>query len=578
MSLRYFILLGLSTVTPLSSAQSPGEAANPDLPGLPLEKFGIQQPTLPEIQPQPSPSPGLTLPPIEADKNSRKKSASPRQLKVFVREIRLTGHTAFSAEELKKVTAPFEGRPITTQDLQEVRHRLTRYYVDRGYINSGAVIPDQRIDDGIVRIHILEGELTEIDLTGNQWLRSGYINGRIRLASDQPLNVNTLQERLQLLQQNPLIDRINAELGPGIRPGQGRLKVDVEEARPYQMGATFSNNRSPSVGALSGEIWAAHYNLTGFGDTLWASFNLTEGVEDVSAYYAVPLTARNTLLKLYMDRSDADVIEEPFDDLDIESRTRTYGIALSHPVYQTPRQTLSLTLRFERRRSETFLQGERFSFSPGVQNGKSDVSVLRISQEWVDRSLRQVLAVRSTFNIGLDLFGATVNDDAPDGRFFAWLGQFQWLRRLDFWDSQLLIRSDLQLAADALLPLEKFSVGGLFSVRGYRENQLVRDNGWVSSVEFRVPVLRLPIPGLSKGMSDGMVQLAAFTDFGWSWNTDGPTPSPKTITSAGLGLRWDPSRHLQARFYWGYPFRKIENAEHNLQDSGIHFLVSTFFF
>lgn len=577
MNFRYLVFACFSTATTLSTAQSPTDAARPKLPGLPpIEKFGTEQPRLPEIQPKPPPSPKFTLPPIEPAPEEKPALSAP--LKIYVRKFQLTGNTVFSAEELRKVTAPFENRPITTQELQEVRHRLTLYYVNRGYINSGAIIPDQPVKEGIIRIHLIEGELTEIDLTGNDWLRSSYINKRIRLGADLPLNVNTLQERLQLLQQNALIERINAELGPSLQPGQSRLRVHVEEARPYQTGLTFSNKRSPSVGALSAEIWAAHYNVTGFGDTLWASYNLTEGVEDVAAFYAVPLSARDTLLRLYVDRSDAEVIEEPFDDLDIESQTETYGIALSHPVYRTPYQTFSMTLSFERRRSETFLQGERFSFSPGVRDGKSDVSVLRVSQEWVRRSLEQVIAARSTFNIGLDIFGATINDDLPDGQFFAWLGQFQWVRRLGFWNSEVLFRSDLQLAADPLLPLEKFSVGGMFSVRGYRENQLVRDNGWVSSLEFRVPVFRLPIPWLSERLDEGIVRLAAFTDFGWSWNTDSPTPDPKTITSAGLGIRWDPSRHIHAQFYWGIPFRKIEDAEHDLQDSGIHFLVSTRFF
>lgn len=91
------------------------------------------------------------------------------------------------------------------------------------------------------------------------------------------------------------------------------------------------------------------------------------------------------------------------------------------------------------------------------------------------------------------LLGATINPSPPDGKFFTWSGQFQWAWRLPYWDSEVLFRSDVQLASEALLSLEKLPVGGANSVRGYRENQLVRDNGWLSSLEptFRTPLVEV---------------------------------------------------------------------------------------
>ena len=100
----------------------------------------------------------------------------------------------------------------------------------------------------------------------------------------------------------------------------------------------------------------------------------------------------------------------------------------------------------------------------------------------------------------------------PDGRFVAWLGQFQRTRRLSDWGLQGLTRLDVQLASAPLLPLEQIVVGGPYSVRRYRENQLVRDNGVMGSVEARVPVMR------SVSWAD-VVELASFVDAGMAWNT-----------------------------------------------------------
>lgn len=78
--------------------------------------------------------------------------------RVFVRRFDLVGHTVFTAEELATVTAPYTNRAITAEELQEARRQLTVYYFERGYLNSGAVIPDQQVEDGVVRSASLRGD------------------------------------------------------------------------------------------------------------------------------------------------------------------------------------------------------------------------------------------------------------------------------------------------------------------------------------------------------------------------------------------------------------------------------------
>ncbi len=534
-----------------------------------IQRPRIERPPLPEYRP-PEEAPERVLPPPPPPKEERLTA----QPKVWVREFRITGNTALTERELSQVVAPYENRTITSEELQEVRQKLTLHYVNKGYINSGVVIPDQEVKEGVIRLEVIEGRLVDIKVSGNTWLRSGYVRKRLALGAEPPLNIYRLQERLLILRQNPLIERINAELAPGVSPGEGILSVKVAEERPYFLGVAVNNYRPPSIGGEQFEVTASHNDLTGWGDALWVRYGLTEGLDNVTAAYTIPLNAHDTTLNLRFDRSDALVIEDPFNELDITSKLETYGVSLRHPFYLTPYQTFAIALTLDRRHSKTFLLGQPFSFTPGVRNGESDVTVLRFSQEWLARSLSQVIAVRSSFSVGIDALGATVNDIGPDGRFFSWLGQLQWARRLPYRDSEVLFRSDLQLASEPLLPLEKFPVGGANSVRGYRENQLVRDNGWVSSLELRVPIVRLPIPGLTRRPEEGMILLAPFVDFGWSWNTDSPTPEPEILYSVGIGVRWDPTRTIHGQLYWGKALKDIDNPGKDLQDDGIHFLVS----
>jgi hemolysin activation/secretion protein len=145
--------------------------------------------------------------------------------------------------------------------------------------------------------------------------------------------------------------------------------------------------------------------------------------------------------------------------------------------------------------------------------------------------------------------------------------RFQWARRLGFLDSELVFRTDAQLATSPLLAIEQFSIGGYASVRGFRESQVVRDMGVVGSLELRVPVLRA---------SDGrpILQVAPFLDYGRGWNKEATTLAPtRDLGSAGVGVRWRASRRLIADAYWA-AWRSEEVTGDSLQDHGLQFLVS----
>jgi len=195
------------------------------------------------------------------------------------------------------------------------------------------------------------------------------------------------------------------------------------------------------------------------------------------------------------------------------------------------------------------------------------VSALRFSQEYTHRSPSFVFAALSRLSVGLNVLGATINNGPlPDGQFVSWLGQAQVVKRLDdWWGVQLLGRVAAQMASDRLFPLEQMPVGGRFTVRGYRENTLVRDDAVLASVESRFPLLRF-------ASGEDRLQFAQFVDFGHAWSAKGPTPDLQTLASVGVGVRWMILPQERARFeiYWGQQLNHVRSGEGNLQDYGIH--------
>lgn len=494
-------------------------------------------------------------------------------IRVFVHDIHVTGSTVFSEAELADVVAPYRNRELTTEDLERVRLALTLLYVNRGYLTSGAVIPDQDVSFGTIVIQILEGKLSRIDVDGNRWFRSSYLRDRVARGLSTPLSIQPLQERIQLLQQDPRIERINAELKPGDVRGESLLHVRVKEASPFKAWLEFNNYQTPVVGAERGLATIAHHNLTGHGDQLTFTYGRSSGVNPIiDTSYSLPLNAYDTTLTAYYRKNAFLVVEDPFRTLDLNVDTQIIGLALRQPVYRTVTDEVALSLIGEHLYLKTTsafdAPGLPSLFIPGSSNtGVATVSALRFSQEYTHRSSSFVFAALSRLSVGVNVLGATINSGAlPDGQFVSWLGQTQAVKRLDeWWGVQLLARVAAQLANDRLFPLEQMPVGGRFSVRGYRENTLVRDDAVLASFESRIPVWRF-------ASGEDRLQFAQFVDFGHAWNAKGDTPDPSTLASVGVGLRWMILPQERARFelYWGQQLNHIRGGEGNLQDHGIH--------
>ncbi|HEY9663170.1 MAG TPA: POTRA domain-containing protein, partial [Allocoleopsis sp.] len=199
-------------------------------------------------------------------------------------------------------------RPLSFPQLLQARSAITAYYTCRGYITSGALIPPQVMQGGVITIQVIEGNLESINVTGTRRLNPSYVRSRLRIASRPPVNINRLLEALQLLQLNPLIRNISAELQAGTRPGTNLLEVEVAEANSLSFPLSVDNNRVPSVGSFRQQIQVNQANLTGLGDNLNLSYAHTEGSNQFDGSYTLPLNPRNGTLNLAYGTSGSFVM------------------------------------------------------------------------------------------------------------------------------------------------------------------------------------------------------------------------------------------------------------------------------
>ncbi len=508
--------------------------------------------------------------------NSKNKQEQPSTSEVLIpiKQIRIVGSSILTAAEIEAITNPYLKKSLTFNQLREVADQVTQIYQERNYITSRAIIEAQDIKDGVVTIKVLEGSLERIDIkrAGNVSgrLNDDYVKSRAAIAATTPLNFIRLEEELQLLRSDPLLSDIRANLTAGTKPDQSTLQITFTEAKTFTTRLFTDNYGNVSSGIYRAGVVLQEANLTGIGDSASVNY-LRSGTSNTYGFgYQYPLNPTGGTLNFSASIGDSRVTQPEFASLNIATDSQIYELGYRQPIIRSPREELALGVGVSFENSASSFDGRAFNFqSLTFDDGRSQARVLRFVQEYINRETSGAWAFRSTFNAGLNVLGATIrNDGSPDGRFLYWTGQALRVQRLgNDRDTLALFRVNMQLTGDRLLSLNRFSVGGPQSIRGYRQNQNSGDSGIQGSVELQLPVLR---------DDDGLaiVKLLPFIEAGSVWNNRTANPSPQTLFSVGLGAEYQPFRNLTFRLDFGIPLVNANNAGTNLQDSGLYFSVN----
>jgi len=262
--------------------------------------------------------------------------------------------------------------------------------------------------------------------------------------------------------------------------------------------------------------------------------------------------------------------------LNIKNNITGYEASLTQPVYRSFTDEVLMGLDFAVRQNKTSVDGQCTPFTEGLDTCDTQVSVLRLFQHLSHHGESNNLAFWSTFNVGLDVLGATKNQPGlQSGQFFSWLGQSIFSQRVMDNGAMVVLKGNIQLADSPLLNLERYSLGGVYTVRGYRENTYVRDNGFNVGVEFKYPLFT------SYLADKGHFYLVPFMDYGGAWDnvTSSQSNQPTDyLHSVGIGFNWQ-YKQLSTDFYWGHAIATVNNPlkkslAHDIQDDGIHFRVN----
>ncbi len=516
-----------------------------------------------------APDPGFKLPPVTSA-GSDKPDSKP----VHVDRISFRGNRAIPVSALQAVAAAYLGRDLTAADIEDLRSALTHRYTDHGFINSSVVLdPDAPYHDGVLSFLVIEGRIKEIRVHGLNGLRSSYVVDRLRGQDDETLNTDVLRARFQRLSEDPLFAHVTSSVEPGSESGDAVLDVDVQRARPYSLSVALNDYRPPSIGEKAYDISGQVRDLTGFGDVLDADLSGPMEFSGGIGYgltWQLPFGHCGYLASLSAARINTVFTAEPQSAQDIRSTIERQEFKLTQPLGGTLRQQFNVSASIAYEQESTPGYEETLPFLPGLSYGSTHSLTARLIPEYSYRSAQQYVDVKFTMLHAdlLDYPSGAVSYPLPDKKYFVWIGQLLHLWEFPHAPFEFESRATVQHTNSQISDMHAQEIGGINSVRGFREDEFLASNVENLNFDFRWLALPAARTSLRPGVTLG-------TFFDWATGHD-VGQSPATFSSYGLTLRlkW---AHVQADLAYG--LRLIHPAFVNAdqgswQDHGIYVQIA----
>ena len=200
-------------------------------------------------------------------------------------------------EQIQAVTASYIGKQVTLKDLREMAEKVTNLYRDKGYMTCGAVLPPQRIHDGVVELRLIEGKTGNVNLTGNRYTKTGYIMNRMGLKPGEIANTEKLNRDLRWFQGTNDI-QLRVVMKPGAE--EGTTDYDIMAFEPQNQSVTLytDNDGYETSGRWRAGIFYNMKSVSGLRDSLRAHFIGSRGTKSWGLGYSVPISRKGMRLDL----------------------------------------------------------------------------------------------------------------------------------------------------------------------------------------------------------------------------------------------------------------------------------------
>ena len=494
---------------------------------------------------------------------------------VYVNSVEVSPSEILTKEEIDNIIRPLIGKNVFIGDITSVVNQINQLYASKGFVTAKAFLPEQTVTNGNIYIELIESRVGNITVNENKYTRDKYITDRLPQKKGDLFDIVELEK--DILDFNRYNEGVNltANLKAGEADGTTDIEITAHENFPFHLVGVMDNAGRYTTGHLRGGAMIYADSLFHNRDKLSIGSYFSGGSVSPFVDYNFPVNRKDGRVGFLFSSGLSKIIYGEFKDFDLRSKAYMYSLYYTQPIIRKPGFELKTYTALNYKRARTTM-GLLKDFGLDDELGLDQVTSVDVA-----------LNMRKDTKYGIWYLNQGVSYAAPifdnDSNYVKISGGA--VRLHDFSHGFIgQMRANYQVIPNNKhIPyIDQFQAGGLATVRGYAEGQMIGKNGFYINNELMFPLLpreitsprsKEKIPFIGK-----YVKGAVFADFGGVfpqvdedyYKLPGHHGS-YFMASIGMGLRVQLPGDLTGRLYWGYPLINSTYFDQDRKVGRFHF-------
>ena len=487
---------------------------------------------------------------------------------IVITKINLLDAKSLSSFSRKKIVAPFIGKCMEAEVLASVIKAVNDYYQSHGYVTTQVKVPKQNLQSGIFELQIIEGKIEKISFGKDRLIEKLQQFTAFGNAEGEVLNINDINQgiyQINRLQSNSAVMKIE----PGSTSGDSIVKIENTKKFPAKFTIGKDNLGNQFTGVQRSNFSGNFDNLLFLNDNLNLSY--TTNLHDDSQVKDIKSFSGSLSIPFKHNTFSYDFSHSEFKGQNagnsgattLTGFSQSSKITLDRVLLNHTNLRLSVNTSLTDKSSASYLNGEKITTS------ERKLSILNAGfavSSYLDNTTSIYLS--PSYSKGLKIMNAkqdeaNLSNTTPKAQFdvFKLYANFSKKITIPKIELPLTFVSEAtgQYAKQTLFGSEQISVGGYYSVRGFRENYINGDSGYYLRNKVNVNLGSLVVPFtkdnagfLSKNLAHfSKISFEPFYDYGYIKNKYVDQGADGRLSGAGLKTLFN-SRYFTASLTYSW--------------------------
>lgn len=404
---------------------------------------------------------------------------------INIKTVTITGAENMGTSTRKRLEREYSARCLGVNEIQQLLSEITRIYIEKGYATTRAYLPEQDMSQGTLQIDVIEGRIEKLELKEGGKKGSLYIPNAFPGLEGDVLNLRDIEQGLD--QVNRLAsNNATMDIAPGSAEGLSVITINNQPSKRWHVNLTADNYGARTTGVQQVGATASLDNLLGFNEfysiTRRATVpfgNYEKQSSSTSLLFSIPFGYATFTTGFSKGDYDSTLVTPSQTSLHLNGDSKSVFGTLDVVAYRSQSSKVTLSSTLTAKESRNYIAGTLL----GVSSRR--LAVLDVGANVSTEILSGYGSAGITYSRGLSAFGALddpagLPKDLPHAQFDKLSLNASWFKGFSIADQSLSWSTQIsaQKAFDTLHGSEQISVGGLYSVRGFHEEQLANDRGY----------------------------------------------------------------------------------------------------